>query len=400
MFIMETGNNKLLILGGDTDNNIGDRAILYSMCNEFRKLDSQLSISILSNNPSRDRVFFGATAIPRGISHQPEMLRDARSSNLILIGGGGLFQDDDSLVKMPYWGIRTALLKAANPKSRIVGYSLGVGPLKRPISRLFARIAFSCMETVSVRDDLGRQIASSLTKKPIHLVPDPALMLPSAPEESAIKLLEEHNIPIRNTVVVGVALRRWFHQKGAIVPHRYAVKYRLRKIPGSRMCEKMTGLLAAVLDRVASTYNAVIVFLPTYTVSHEADDEICRQTMAKMISRKKHILKIKDPMLYKSIAGQCSALIGGRMHPTIFAASAGTNIVGLSYNQKFFGFFKLLDLEANVISIEDFVSKEQSEILFKIIAQAIEKRSDIKPRANRLAERTRSFNQMIIRSLP
>ena len=143
---------------------------------------------------------------------------------------------------MPYWGIRTALLKAANPNSRIIGYSLGVGPLNKPISRLFARIAFSCMETVSVRDELGKKIASSLTKKPIHLVPDPALMLPSASEESAIKLLKEHNIPIRNTTVVGVALRRWFHQKGSIIPHRYAVKYRLRKIPGSRKCEKMTGL--------------------------------------------------------------------------------------------------------------------------------------------------------------
>jgi polysaccharide pyruvyl transferase WcaK-like protein len=390
---------NLFILAGDTDHNIGDKAILYSMCNELRNLDPQLKISILSNNPGRDRAFFGATAIPRSISHQPKMFRAARSSQLILIGGGGLFQDDDSLVKMPYWGIRTALLKAASPKSRIIGYSLGVGPLKRPISRLFARIAFSCMETVSVRDDMGRQIASSLTNKPIHLVPDPALMLPSAPEESAINLLKKHAIPTRNAAVVGVALRRWFHQKGSFIPHKYAVKYRLRKIPGSRKCEKMTGLLAAVLDRIASTYNAVIVFLPTYTVSHEADDEICRQTMAKMISRKKHLLKIKDPMLYKSIAGQCSALLGGRMHPTIFAASAGTNIVGLSYNQKFFGFFKLLDLEANVISIEDFVSKEQSEILFKIIAQAIEKKSDIKPRVNKLAGRTRTFNQMIIRSL-
>lgn len=390
--------NKLLILAGDTDDNIGDRAIVYSMCNELKNLDPQLNISILSNNPARDRVFFGATSLPRGICHQPEILRDARSRNLILIGGGGLFQDDDSLVKMPYWGIRTALFKAANPNCRVIGYSLGIGPLNKPISRFFARIAFSCMETVSVRDELGKKIASSLTNKPIHLVPDPALMLPSAPEQCAIDLFKKHNIPIRKTVIVGVALRRWFHQRGSFIPHRYAVKYRLRKIPGSCECEKMTGLMAAVLDRVALAYNAFIVFLPTYTASHEADDEICRQTMAKMVSRKKHLLKIKDPMLYKSVARRLSALIGGRMHPTIFAASSGTNIVGLSYNQKFFGFFELLNLKEKVISIEDFVAREQIESLFKIIAQAIEKKTDIKFRAHQLAERTRMFNQLIIRS--
>ena len=332
-------HQKLLILAGDTDDNIGDRAIVYSMCRELRNLDPRLGIAILSKNPARDRVYFGAAAIARGISHQPEVVRAARSSRLILIGGGGLFQDDDSLVKMPYWGIRTALLKAVSPNSRLIGYSLGVGPLKKPISRLFARIAFACMETVSVRDELGRKIASALTNKPVHLVPDPALMLPSAPEETAIKLLEQHNVPIRDTAVVGVALRRWFHQKGSIIPHRYAVQYRLRKIPGSRKCEKMTGLLAAVLDRIADTYDAAIVFLPTYTVAHEADDAICRQTMAKMVSRRKHLLKIKDPMLYKAVAGRLRAMIGGRMHPTIFAASAGTNSVGLSYNQKFFAVF-------------------------------------------------------------
>lgn len=398
---METDKQKkLLILGGDTDDNIGDRAIVYCMCNELRNLDPQMKISILSNNPARDRVFFGAAAIPRGVRHQPEIFRTTRSSHLMLIGGGGLFQDDDSLVKMPYWGVRTALLKAANLKSRIIGYSLGVGPLKRPISRLFARIAFSCMETVSVRDELGRQIASSLTKKPIHLVPDPALMLPSAPEESAINLFERHAIPTRDAVVVGIALRRWFHQKGSLIPHKYAVKYRLRKIPGNRKCKKMTGLLAAVLDRIAAAYNAVIVFLPTYTVSHEADDEICRQTMAKMVSRRKHLIKIKDPMLYKAVAGRLSALLGGRMHPTIFAASAGTNIVGLSYNQKFFGFFDLLGLAENVISIEDFVAREQSDLLFEIISQAIENKSDIISRTYALVERTRTFNRMIVGSLP
>ena len=36
---------KLIILAGDTDDNIGDRAIVYSMCNELRNLDPRLRIA-------------------------------------------------------------------------------------------------------------------------------------------------------------------------------------------------------------------------------------------------------------------------------------------------------------------------------------------------------------------
>jgi polysaccharide pyruvyl transferase WcaK-like protein len=89
-------------------------------------------------------------------------------------------------------------------------------------------------------------------------------------------------------------------------------------------------------------------------------------------------------------------MLGGRMHPTIFSAVAGTNIVGLSYNHKFAGFFDLMGLADKVLPVEEFVRGEKTDILFDLISDQIEKRTDINARAQQLANRTREFNEKVV----
>ena len=55
------------------------------------------------------------------------MLKAAASADLVLVGGG-LFQDDDSLIKMPYWGLKVAIVRLF--ARRMVTYSIRAGPLR------------------------------------------------------------------------------------------------------------------------------------------------------------------------------------------------------------------------------------------------------------------------------
>jgi polysaccharide pyruvyl transferase WcaK-like protein len=391
------GIRKILILSGDTGGNVGDRAILWSMCHAFRGINPSLEITIVSGCPDRDESFFKASTIRKGISGIPALLKAANKSDLILCGGGGRFPDDDSLVKMPYWALRIAMVRIFSKK--IIGYSLGVGPLKKPTSRWFARLAFACMDDISVRDNLAKKTAKNLTTKPIHVVPDPALLLPQAPHEEAVTILKTNRIPVNESPLIGVAARRWFHQRSALIPHKYAVKYHLRKIPGREKCEKMTQLLAEVLDRLVKRYQAYIVFLPTYNVSHEADYEFCSQVMTKMKFRRSSLLQINDPLLYKAIAGCLTVMLGGRMHPTILSAGAGTNIVGLSYNQKFFGFFELLGLKRKVLSVENFVHHKQVDTLYNLLCEAIQIDFHPQEKAAAISQQIHRFNEHIL-SIP
>ena len=158
----------------------------------------------------------------------------------------------------------------------------------------------------------------------------------------------------------------------------------------------MIFLLAKSLDRMVSEYGAYIVFMPTYNVSHEADDRICKQIIDKMRSQRTCLLPIHDPSVYKAVTGYLSVMLGGRMHSTILAAGAGTPVVGLAYNQKFYGFFELLARQEDVISVEDFVSHELNDELVALLSKAIANNWNPLPRVQKVARDIQKFNEDIL----
>jgi polysaccharide pyruvyl transferase CsaB len=383
-----------LVLAGDSDENIGDRAILLATCEELKRLDPLVRISIVSGDPDRDRSFFGVHAIPRGARGLLDLAKAARRSDLVLCGGGGLFQDDTSLIKMPYWALRLALVRSL--ASRVIGYSLGVGPLDSPSSRLAARLAFLCMEAVSVRDGPARSLAEGLTSKPVWLVPDPSLLLSAAPPHETDALLQEAGLSSDASPLIGVAVRRCFHQYPSLIPHKYAARFKLRRIPGQEACNEMIRLLAEVLDRVSGQEHATVLFLPTYNAPHEGDDQICLGIMDRMKTEQKALLRIRDPRLYKAVAARLGVMLGGRMHPTILSASAGTPTVGLSYNQKFRGFFDLIGRGDKVMDVEDFVTGRLTTALASLLTAAICEGSGTAPAIFDLSEETRRFTARLM----
>jgi polysaccharide pyruvyl transferase WcaK-like protein len=389
-----TSVRKILILAGDIDGNLGDAAIVLSTCENLVRLDKRLDIVLISDRSILNGKCSRIHVIPKGLKGLIRLLARARESDLVLCGGGGLFQDDDSLIKMPYWAFRLILVRMFC--RRIIGYSLGVGPLRFAASRFFAGLAFACMEQFSVRDPLSQATTREAIGKNATLVPDPALMLTAGSRKKAAALLKRFGVPLDGTPLVGVALRRWFHHTTTLIPHKYIVKYGLRKIRGQQQCRKMVILTAEVLDRLATDHGAFFVFLPTYNVSHEADADICQQVMEEMASPRKAILAVHDPRQYKAIASFLSALLGGRMHPTILAAGEDVPVVGLSYNQKFTGFFQLLGCPDSLIQVEDFVNNERTQRLYELLASALTAKAGPGTKVRDLKALTDRFNRSIL----
>lgn len=386
---MTTRPTRVLILSGDSDNNLGDRAIVLATCNALRKRLPGLQISLLSSSPAAASRYFGARAIARGPIGFFSTLAEARKADLILVGGGGLFQDDDSLIKMPYWGLRVACVRLF--ARRIVGYSLGAGPLRSTLGKWSARAALACMERISVRDENARQCLQALTPKRVELVPDPALLLARDQDTETLPT----PIAMGKKPMVGVALRQWFHNANSFVPHKYAFKYRLRSIPSTGKPERLAELLARSLDAVADHSGAGILFLPTYNVAHEADDRFCQLVRSRMRHRHTELLRIDDPVEYIAIVRHLDVMVGSRMHPTILAASVGTPIVGLAYNPKFDGFFRMLGAETSLFSIEKFLTGELSEVFTKTILDAMGKSHTGEDKAAPLQHRLDKFNDSL-----
>ena len=385
---------RILILGGDADGNLGDRAILQSMCGELREIYPDVSITVASSDRRRCERDLGVYVVPRGLRGLPRLCAIAMRSDIVLCGGGGLFQDDDSLVKMPYWGLRVALMRLLCP--RVIGYSLGVGPLRASSSRLFARLAFACMDRVSVRDPEAQRIAQALTRKTVHLVPDPALLLRPASKQAARGWLRENGIPLDGPPLLGVAARRWLPSKPRIIPYRIASQWRRLSGHLSSESERLTSLLAHVLDRMVAEHNAYVIFLPTYNLPHEGDDRICEEILRKMTIPTGQVLHLNDPALYMAVTAELRTLLGGRMHPTIFAASVGIPVVGLAYNQKFYGFFELLGLRESVLDVNAFVHGEQVEDLVRLLDAAFRNKVNLLDRIPQLAEQVCTFNRSLM----
>jgi polysaccharide pyruvyl transferase WcaK-like protein len=161
----------------------------------------------------------------------------------------------------------------------------------------------------------------------------------------------------------------------------------------------MTMLMAQVLDKIIKQHNSFIVFLPTYNVPHEADYLTCKRVMRKMRSSRAALLLIGNPNHYKGVARYLKVMLGARMHPTIFSASVGTNVIGISYNQKFQGFFELLGIPEKVISIEDFVENQLSDELTALLSEAIVRNNSLVDRVQIIADKIRIFNEEILASI-
>jgi polysaccharide pyruvyl transferase WcaK-like protein len=297
---------------------------------------------------------------------------------------------------MPYWGMLLLLVRLLN--SNLIGYSIGVGPLKGRIGKFFAKIAFSCLKTISVRDPEAYKVACRLTSKTVILVPDPAIVLPNAAEHEARQVMRELDIPLDGTPLIGIAARRWFHHKRSFIPYRIAHRYLPDNQNNTIACRQLVALLAGVLDRVAREHGAYIVFLPTYNVEHEGDDCICEAIKTKMETNRACTVRLTNPLIYKSLTSYLSLMIGARMHPTILAAASNVPVIGLAYNQKFEGFFELINNCRNLLWIDDFVFNNRSDDLYSLTEQLIgPKKVYYSSEINRLIKSICDFSDSVIR---
>jgi polysaccharide pyruvyl transferase WcaK-like protein len=376
---------NILLLGGDSDSNLGDTAILAALCQCLNAAACDMRLTI-TGEPRRKIHLPGVVSIvPAGPSGFGAQIRAVAQQHLVILGGGGLFQDDDSRIKMPYWGSKLALLRAFN--ANLVGHSIGAGPLKHRESRAFARLACWTMKSVSVRDEFAKAALAPCTRHPIDVVPDPAFMLAPAPPENAVRTLREAGLDPRRPVI-GVALRRWFHRRGGFIPHRIRVRAGLDHDHGSSEMDGLLDSIARAVRALAVDLDASVLMLPTYCSSHEGDDVACERLVQRLTGLTTAVLRLDDPALYKAITGRLALLISARMHPLILAAGMGTPIVGLAYNSKFQGLFDQLEIPRRMLWLEDSLQGSLDAQLISLAHEAFSDRAALTRRAQVLAKTT------------
>ena len=392
---------RVLLLGGDSDWNLGDQAIQSAVCHGLSQADPDVRITITSDLP-RDAItarqlpnVVGAVPLrPSGIG---ALLASAAEQDLVLLSGGGLFQDDDSRVKMPYWALRLALLRRACP--RIRGLSVGAGPLERRESRYWSRRAEASMDALSVRDPFAAAWMERCLGRQVPLVPDPAFLMEPAPRWRADALLRGHGIH-PDTPLIGVAMRRWFHPRGGFLPHRWRFRLGIGDPGLSPVMLRCLDQLAGALRQLSDELGAQVVFLPTYPLPDEGDVAVCEALASRQPEEQRRVLILRDPALYKAVAGRLKLMISGRMHPLILAAGMGVPGVGLAYNGKFNGLYKMFGIAPRVVPLERFRDGEGGQAVVTKARDALVRDGDLADRARGLSTQVRDAIDKTLAAVP
>ncbi len=181
----EKGLKVILIAGYYGFGNVGDEAILSAILDNLNQRQKNLEFIVISANPIETKSKHHVQSI-----HWKDidaLLNVAKGSDLIILGGGGLFQD--------YWGVspKTALtssqwglpfcsgiaMLAVLYQKPFMIYSVGVGPLLSEQGKELTRWTFNLAHVSSVRDQESKDLLISLgvQEEKIIVAPDPVLRL-------------------------------------------------------------------------------------------------------------------------------------------------------------------------------------------------------------------------------
>ncbi|MFO3797175.1 MAG: polysaccharide pyruvyl transferase CsaB, partial [Anaerolineales bacterium] len=334
---------RTILIGGYYGaGNLGDEAILECMLKDMRALRSDLHFIVTSWNPTKTAQTFDVESVHwQDIS---ALLEAGKRADLILLGGGGLFQD--------YWGIdpdtylrRTAFTITTYGSlpllAKLLGipcmiYAQGVGPLKSESAQEHVRLAFERCQVITLRDEesltlLQRCGFSPSAAQTVEITADPAftLEIDSSARQQAEDILAQEGIPL-GTNLISVSLRYWDLS--------------------TESAEWLSGVAAGLNAYLAKDSRAHILFLPFQIdarTPYTDDRPTLQQVRAQVFyPERTHLIEGEiSPRCMQAVFERSALVIGMRLHALILAINAGVPIIALPYDSKVTSLLRQLHLE-------------------------------------------------------
>ena len=137
---------KALVSGYIGFNNFGDDAIFEEVIKNFQAKD--VEISALSSNPAATEKRYNIKAYE--YKNFKEILKAVWSTNILISGGGSLFQNGTSLFSLFYYASIIILAKLLGKKVIILGQ--GIGPIGGIFSNWLTAFCLKLANIVTIRD--------------------------------------------------------------------------------------------------------------------------------------------------------------------------------------------------------------------------------------------------------
>lgn len=306
--------NTILFIGNYGNRNVGDNAILGELIKKYKKEFPKSKIYIVCRENIREvNNLPHVTPVKMVLG---EMLPAFIDSNMIVVGGGGIFSE--------YVGQKAKFIPLVTIVAKIFGKkvkydSLGFYPSTSKILSMIVRLAFIFSDYISVRDQISMEMCGWVRNfKNILLVDDPAITLKAITRAKAINILKKENIKIgKNLKLIGVSIKR---------------------VKNPYFAEKISSIFKELLKR-NDKRNLMFIFIP-YSRDRggkrtEDDEYYCRRIIKNYIKNNVSILKNEyTPNEILGITKLLDLSICMRFHSIVFAKITGIPFVPISYAEK------------------------------------------------------------------
>ena len=307
---------NILISGYYGSKNGGDEAILSSMLEILREIDSDLKFTVISLNPEYTKKRHNVDAVQWLDIFS--IIKKILSADLLISGGGSLLQNVTSRRSLYYYLGIIFLAKLFGCK--VMLYAQGIGPIRGKIAHWLMKIIVNRVNLITVRDrgSLNELKRLDITQPKIFCTADPVLAIKPVPLDIGKKILARYSVTDepKKIPLIGVAVRRWIDWG---------------------QCQSE---LASAFDKLIEAAGAKIIFIPF----HFPEDVKAARSIVQLMKNPCTVMEEEfTTSEFLSLVGCMDALIGIRLHALIFAGIMNVPLIGISYDPKIDRFLDLID---------------------------------------------------------
>lgn len=301
---------KILLSGYFGFDNVGDEAILHAMVQGIKKELPDADLVALSAKPELTSLKNNIRAIDR--MSIIAIMKEMKSADLFISGGGSLFQDVTSKRSILYY-LGTLFIAKNIFKKKVMIYSQGIGPVIHEDNRKKLGKMFKKLDLINVRDiDSANELKDMGVTKNVNVTIDSVFSLDTPDGNNGKRLLKDLGVDTTK-LTVGISVRGWKDQTDNIVTE-----------------------FADAIEKLKDE-DINIVLLP-FHFPH--DVEVSKQIFEKVngcnnSNCKVHIIEeLMDEVTFLSVMANVDIMLSMRLHGLIFGAVCNAYPIGISYDPK------------------------------------------------------------------
>lgn len=210
---LQSEGPQIAVFGAFGSGNLGNECTLYALLHNLRLLLPGASLCCVCTGPEKAAAQYGIPALPIRFGRLPQnpnrllrvlakivsvvplecwrwyhVFRSLRGRHMLVMAGTGMLSDVGIVPMGLHYDILRWSLVARLCRCRVLFVSVGGGPIRRPLSRLFVRTSLRLAKFRSYRDAFSREYVSSIGFRSDRdeIMPDLAFSLPRAMTACAV----------------------------------------------------------------------------------------------------------------------------------------------------------------------------------------------------------------------